>query len=141
MISRVLVPMDGSEMSERALEYALEAYPDADITVLRVVGEPSPMWGEATGLSLADDLDEMAAEHAQPTFDRASEIAERAGDDAELETDVQLGTPVRAIINCADDYDTVVIGTHGGSVAERLFVGNVAEKVVRRSPVPVVIVR
>jgi nucleotide-binding universal stress UspA family protein len=46
MISRILVPMDDSEMAQRALEYALENHPDAEITVLHVVGEPSP-WGES----------------------------------------------------------------------------------------------
>ncbi|WP_121744049.1 universal stress protein [Natronorubrum halophilum] len=141
MISRVLVPMDGSEMSEQALEYALEVYPDAEITVLCVVGEPSSMWGAATGMALADDLGEVTAEHAQPTFDRARELAADAGRDADLETVAELGHPVRAIINRADDYDTVVVGSHGGTVADRLFIGNVAEKVVRRSPVPVVVVR
>ncbi|WP_207586622.1 universal stress protein [Halomontanus rarus] len=141
MISRVLVPMDGSEMSEHALEYALEAYPDADITVLCVVGEPSSMWGSATGLALADDLEVAAQEHAQSTFDRARELAADADDDATLETVFELGHPVRAILDRADDYETVVVGSHGGSLSDRLFVGNVAEKVVRRSPVPVVVVR
>ncbi|SDK33935.1 universal stress protein [Natronorubrum texcoconense] len=141
MISRVLVPMDGSEMSEHALEYALRAHPNAEITVLHVVGGPSPMWGEATALSLADDLEVDAAEHAEPVFERAREIVDAADGDATLETDIQLGHPVRAIINRADDYETVIIGSHGGTVAERLFVGNVAEKVVRRSPVPVTVVR
>lgn len=141
MISRILVPMDGSEMSEHALEYALEAHPDAEITVLHVVGEPSPMWGSATGLALSDDLDEAAAEQAQPVFDRAREIVADDDGDAEFETEVELGHPIRAIINRADEYDTIVVGSHGGTVAERLFVGNVAEKIVRRSPVPVTVVR
>ncbi|MXV60900.1 universal stress protein [Natronorubrum sp. JWXQ-INN-674] len=141
MISRVLVPMDGSEMSEHALEYALEAYPEAAITILSVVGEPSSMWGSATGIALADDFEQAAREHAQPTFDRAGELASEVGREDDLETAFELGHPVRAIINRADDYETVVIGSHGGTVAERLFVGNVAEKVVRRSPVPVVVVR
>lgn len=141
MISRVLVPMDGSEMSEHALEYALEAYPDAEITVLCVVGEPSSMWGSATDIALAGDLEETAREYAQSTFDRARELAANADGDRELETVFELGHPVRAIINRADDYETVVIGSHGGTLAERLFVGNVAEKVVRRSPVPVAVVR
>jgi nucleotide-binding universal stress UspA family protein len=140
MISRVLVPMDGSEMSEHALEYAIEAHPNAAITVLHVVGEPSPMWGRATSIALADDLEEAAEEHAGSVFDRAREIAADAGG-AELDTEVALGHPVRAILNRADDYDTVVVGSHGGTVAERLFVGNVAEKVFRRSPVPVTVVR
>jgi nucleotide-binding universal stress UspA family protein len=140
MISRVLVPMDGSEMSERALKYALEAHPNAEVTVLHVVGEPSPMWGKATGIALADDLEEAAKEHARSVFDRALELADADGD-VELDTEVALGHPVRAILSRADDYDAVVIGSHGGTVAERLFVGNVAEKVFRRSPVPVTVVR
>lgn len=141
MISDVLVPMDGSEMSEHALEYALEVFPDAEITVLHVVGEPSPMWGQATGLALADDFEETAREQADIVFDRAREIASEADGDVTLHTDIELGHPVRAIINHADDYETIVIGSHGGSVAERVFVGNIAEKVVRQSPVPVVVVR
>ncbi|AEH35862.1 universal stress protein [Halopiger xanaduensis] len=141
MVSHVLVPMDGSEMSERALEYALEVYPDAELTVLHVVGGPSPMWAEATGLALADDFEAKAREHADVIFDRAREIAADADSDVTLDTEIELGHPVRAIINRADDYETVVIGTHGGTVADRVFVGNVAERVVRRSPVPVVVVR
>jgi len=141
MVSRVLVPMEDSEMSERALEYALEVFPDAEITVLHVVGEPSQMWGYATGLALADDLEEAAEEHAENVFDRAREIVADAGGDATLETVIAFGHPARAIINRTDDYETVVIGTHSGSVSDRVFVGNVAEKVFRRSSVPVVVVR
>ncbi|EMA40563.1 universal stress protein [Halobiforma nitratireducens] len=141
MVDDVLVPMDGSEMSEQALEYALEVFPDADITVLHVVGEPSPMWGAATGLALADDLEEAADERATEVFERAREIVDDAGTDVGLDTAVELGHPVRAIVTTAGEYDTVVIGSHGGTIADRIFVGNVAEKVFRRSPVPVVVVR
>ncbi len=141
MVSRVLVPMDGSEMSEFALEHALEIHPDADVTVLHVVGEPSAMFGQATELALADDVEEAMDEHARAVFDRATELAAAVGRADDLETEVALGHPVRAIVNRADDYDTVVIGSHGGTLAERLFVGNVAEKVFRRSPVPVTVVR
>lgn len=141
MVSRVLVPMDDSEMSEHALEYALEVYPDAEITVLTVVGEPSSMWGQATGLALADDLEEAAEESAQSIFDRAREIVSEANDDTELETIYALGHPVRGIINRAGDYETVVIGSHGGTLADNFYVGNVAKKVVHQSPVPVVVVR
>ena len=139
MIDRILVPMDDSEMAERALTYALENHPDADITVLHVAGEPSSMWGVATGIALEDDLEAAAEEKAAPVFDRAREMA--AACDVEVETSVQLGSPVRAILNAAEDADAVVVGTHGGSLADRLFVGNVAQKVVRQSPVPVVVVR
>jgi nucleotide-binding universal stress UspA family protein len=139
MISRVLVPMDGSEMAERALRYALENHPDAEVTVLTVVGEPSGMFGQATAIALADDPGASAGEHAEPVFERAHEIA--AEYDAEVDTDVGTGHPARGILNRATEFDAVVIGSHGGSLADRLLVGNVAEKVFRRSPVPVTVVR
>jgi len=139
MIERILVPMDDSEMAERALTYALENHADAEIIVLHVAGEPSAMWGVATGIALEDDLESAAEEKAAPVFDRAREMA--AEYDVDVETTVQLGSPVRAILNAADDVDAVVVGSHGGSLADHLFVGNVAQKVVRQSPVPVVVVR
>lgn len=131
--------MDDSEIAQRALEYALENHPDAEITVLHVVGGPSPMGGAATGLALEDDLEVAAEEQAEAVFEQAKEMA--TAHDVEITTDVQLGHPVRAILNRAGDFDAVVIGTHGGSVADRLFIGNVAQKVFRRSPVTVIVVR
>jgi nucleotide-binding universal stress UspA family protein len=41
----------------------------------------------------------------------------------------------------AESYDAMVMGTHGGSLSDRLLVGNVAERVFRNSPVPVTVVR
>lgn len=139
MLARVLVPMDGSELAERALEYALENHPDAEITVLSVVGEPSVMMGGAMSLAFEDDVEEAARERAREVLDRARDLA--ADHDAEIDTVVAVGRPARAIVSRADDYDAVVIGSHGGDVIGRLFVGNVAETVFRRSPVPVTVVR
>ena len=126
-------------MAERALEYALDAHPEAKITVLTVVGEPSGMFGEATAIALADDPEASAEEHAGPVFERAREIAAEHG--REIDTSVTTGHPGRAILNRVGEFDTVVVGSHGGTLADRLFVGNVAEKVFRRSPVPVTVVR
>jgi len=131
--------MDDSEMAEHALEYALKAHPDAEITVLHIVGEPSPMMGKAMGLALEDDLEEAADEHASQVLERAREIAQTH--EREIKTDVAWGSPAKAIINRAAEFETVVVGSHGGSLAERLIVGNVAQKVFRRSPVPVTVVR
>ena len=139
MGSRVLVPVDGSKMAERALEYAFGIYPDAEITVLHVVGEPSSMMGQATGLALEDDVERAAEEYAQDALDAAREIA--ADYDREITTEVKVGHPARAIINRSEAFDAVVIGTHGGKLVDRLLVGNVAEAVFRRSPVPVTVVR
>ncbi|WP_222920055.1 universal stress protein [Natrinema sp. SYSU A 869] len=139
MLARVLVPMDGSTLSEHALTYALENHPDASVTVLTVVGEPSMMMGDAVSLAFEDDLETAATERAAEVFDRAREVATEH--DAEIDTVVAIGRPARAIITRADDYDAVVMGSHSGDVIGRLFVGDVAETVFERSPVPVTVVR
>ncbi|NHX37739.1 MULTISPECIES: universal stress protein [Halolamina] len=139
MTHRVLVPIDGSEMAEHALEYALETHPEAEITVLHIAGAPSAMMGASVGLALESDIEEAAEERAAEIFDGAREIADSHG--VEIETDVSWGSPAKAIVNHADGFDVVVIGSHSGTLADRLIVGNVAQKVVQHSPVPVTVVR
>jgi nucleotide-binding universal stress UspA family protein len=139
MVSRVLVPMDDSKMAKKALEYALDVHAGADVTVLTVVGEPALMMGEASAIATADNPRAKAEELAAPVFERAREIA--GSRDREVETIVGLGHPAREILNRAADFDAVVLGSHGGTLAERLVVGNVAKTVFNRSPVPVTVVR
>lgn len=139
MASQILVAMDESAVAEKALEYALEHHPNAEITVLHVVGTPSGMMGKAIGLALSENVQQEAREDAQVVLDKAREIAHER--DTKIQTDVEFGHPARAIVDKAEGYDAVVLGTHGGSLAERLFVGNVAEKVFRQAPVPVTVVR
>lgn len=138
MVSRVLVAMDGSKITERALEFALEAYPDAEITVLTIIGEPSGMMGEAVGLMFEESRAE-GTDAARIILDRAQEIA--AEDDRDLEGIIGYGKPASEIVTRADEFDTVVIGHHDSSVSDRLFVGNTAHSVVRNCPVPVTVVR
>ncbi len=139
MVARVLVPMDDSDMAAEALRYALEAHSEAEITVLHVVGEPSPMMGQALKAVLETDPEEAAREQSSPVLDRAREIGREHG--VEIETDVDWGNPAKVIVDRAEGFDTVVIGSHSGSIADRLFVGNVAQKIVRHSPTPVTVVR
>ncbi|MFC7135111.1 MULTISPECIES: universal stress protein [Salinibaculum] len=139
MTTHALVAMDNSEMAERALRFALEHHPSADVTALTVVGEPSSMLGGATTLALEDDVEEAADELAAATLDRARAVA--AEYDTDIETEVHVGHPARVILNNADEYDVVVLGSHSGSLADRLFVGNITEKIFRQSPVPVTVVR
>ncbi len=139
MVSRILVPMGGSEMAEKALEFALENHPEAEITVLHVVGKPTPFMAEATSLALADDVASAAEERTSEVFNRAREIA--AEYDSEIYTEFELGQPARKIVQRADEFDLVVMGSHGRDVQSHLLIGNTAKKVTRRSPVPVLTVR
>ena len=131
--------MDDSELAAKALRYALETYDDAEITVLHVVGTSTPMMGEMAGLAFEEDLPAALEERAEAVFERANEIA--AEYDVDLQTVAAVGHPARTIVDRAEGFDAVVVGSHSGSVVDRLFIGNVAETVFRRAPVPVVVVR
>ncbi|WP_241658514.1 universal stress protein [Halorubrum sp. BOL3-1] len=121
------------------MRYALDAHDDAELTVIHVVVGASPMVGEATGLVLSDGDDDGVREVTGPVFERAREIA--AEHDTTVETLIAVGRPARSIIDHVEGFDTVVLGTHNGSLADRLLVGNVAKTVFQKSPVPVTVVR
>lgn len=139
MLSRVLVAVDDSEIAERVLEYAFEAHPNAEVTVLHVVGTPTGMMGEATALSLTEDFEQEIDEDARELFDAARELA--ADHDSELTTTVGVGRPARAVLDRAGEFDVVIIGAHEGTIVDRLLVGDVAKKIVQDSPVPVTVVQ
>lgn len=141
MSQRVLVPVDGSERSEAALEYALEEFPDAEITAFHVFEAGG---GDlATFASMTGDL--PGETELEERADEILEDAERTARDrgATIRTERARGRPDRTIVARADegDFDQVVIGSHGRDGVTRVLFGSVAEKVVRRAPVPVTVVR
>jgi nucleotide-binding universal stress UspA family protein len=79
--------------------------------------------------------------------DRAERAVEDAvamlHDDLPVETATVEGVPKATILDYVEDerMDMVVMGTHGRTGLDHYLIGSVAEKVVRRSPVPVVTVR
>lgn len=132
--------MDASEQARAALEFALDVHPDAAITVLHVAGEPSPMMGRALRMALESDVGEAAREAAEEeVFSGARALA--AEHDREIETVVAVGSPTRQILKRAEDYDAVILGSHGGNLRSTLVTGNVASKVSDRAPVSVTVVR
>jgi nucleotide-binding universal stress UspA family protein len=138
---RILVPVDGSKRAKEGLEYAFEHYPDAEITALHVVstggGDLSALAG--TGGELPDS--ELDDEEAEAVLDAATRLADQHG--FEIETERMRGRPDRAIVKRVEDgeFDLVVIGSHGRDGVARVLLGSVAERVVRRSPIPVLVVR
>ena len=132
--------MDGSEQSWSALDHAVERFGDATIVVLRVVDPVQAGYGVGSGAAAAaDEWLESQHEVAEEMFDEVHEHAEQA--DVDVETHVEIGRPTRVIEEFAEDSDHVVVGSHGREGIARVLLGSVAEKVVRRSPVPVTVVR
>ncbi len=141
MASQILIPVDGSEQSTEALEYAFETFPDAEMTALHVVDAGRGDIGAFSGMTgdLPDDSPEL--EQSAEVLDDARERGREHGVD--VETDRGRGRPDRLIVKYAEenDYELIVIGSHGRDGVARVLLGSVAEKIARRSSVPVLIVR
>jgi len=141
-MTRVLIPIDGSPQAQSALKYALEEFETADITVLNVI---DPIEAGYTSQATVPGYSEEWFEQSKAAADELFADAQATADeyDVELETATEVGRPSRTIVSYAEDEDVdhIVIGSHGRSGVTRILLGSVAENVVRRSPVPVTIVR
>jgi nucleotide-binding universal stress UspA family protein len=144
-ISRILVPIDFSAHSEFALRYAaaLASRVGASVELLHVVEDPiaTNVWGSETVLP---DLTEVRAELVADAERRLLEFqdkAERQG--VAVLTTVRMGPTAHTILEHAREahVDLIVMGTHGRTGVAHLFMGSVAERVLRHAHCPVLTVR
>lgn len=134
MSQHVLVPYDGSEQSADALAYALAAFPNDEVRLLKII-EPTV---------------HATAEAARTHYEQQREVAEELLQDASsehetarIETTITSGRPIDQIIEETEKRNVthIVMGSHGRDGAKRLLLGSVTETVIRRAPVPVTAVR
>lgn len=143
-ISRVIVPLDGSEFAETALPYAtsLSRKMDMGITLVQVLSQDEFIYGTGyiSGEALRRALEEIRAE-ARKYLTGVSGRLRQEGLDVSVET--VHGNPASAITEMAraTDHDMIALSTHGRSGISRLLLGSVAEAVIRESGDPVLIVR
>jgi nucleotide-binding universal stress UspA family protein len=133
----ILVPTDFSEPAEQATELAilLAQKFDSKLTLLHAYEIPSYPYADG----LYWPLDDLIRE-AKTTLDAAlAKVKERY---ANVEAVLGSGNPFEQILTVAKDRscDLIAMGTHGRRGLSRIFLGSVAERVVRLSPVPVLTV-
>ena len=141
-MTRTLVPLDGSDPSTEALRYALKHFGDDTIVCLTVIDPIEAGYtAQASVPGYSQEWFQAAQESAEVLFQDAREVAETYGTD--VETAIEVGRPSQTIVDYAEehDVDNIVIGSHGREGVSRILVGSVAEAVMRRSTVPVTIVR
>jgi len=139
-----LVPIDGSEQSRKALEYAFTVFPNVETTVLHAIDPMETHYGEGQLVHTPTQYEQIEAKAEQLVAD-AEDLAHEY--DVNVATAVFAGQkpnrPVNAILEYVEDNDIdhLIMGSHGRSGASRLLLGSVAETVARRSPAPVTVVR
>jgi nucleotide-binding universal stress UspA family protein len=138
MPSHILVPFDGTPQSEAALSFTVAEWPSASVTLLYVIDPVAAGLGQGVFPTDSEAWYESARETAHETVEAGRELVDGPVDDR-----IEVGSPGRVIVAVADEgpYDHVVLGSHGREGVSRILLGSVAEAVVRRSPVPVTVVR
>ena len=141
MYDTILIPTDGSEEAEAAAKHGigLASQLGASIHALyvvesRVSGLPSD------SMQQAEEVEKMT-EYGEEVTGRIAELAADAG--VECTQAVKKGKVYENIVEYADEegLDAIAMGTRGRSGIEEFLLGNVTEKVVRTSNVPVLTIR
>lgn len=153
MFGRVLVPLDGSEHSFRALEVAIEIAKKfgSKITILYVsstsfIPPISPETPFVASIPMVNPSDLLRLREAEERFaegvlSRAERMAREGG--VEVESLRREGHVVQEIVRTAREggHELIVMGTKGISGIKELLLGSVAEGVVRHAPCSVLVVR
>lgn len=139
-LKNILVPIDFSECSDKALKYAT-AFAEqfrASLTLLYVVQVPY-----GTGEAGVIDFEKYKKEMTGDGKKQLEAMAKECPKTVPTQTVVRSGSAYDEIVRVAaeSDIDLIIISTHGRSGLKRFFVGSTTEKVVRHAPCPVLVVR
>ena len=147
MFKKILLPIDGSEASERAGEYAISTadLSGADIIVLNVID--TDYLNSLPQQDLREKLDEQLREEGKKAvekFKNKIEKEECAGNckNINLITLIKQGKPEDIILETAEEegVDQIIMGKSGKHSFERFLMGSTTERVVRRAKIPVNII-
>lgn len=141
-MSRIIVGIDGSAHSQRALEWAVKeaAVHQLPLTVLTVFRTPVSFWGGPVGYPEADAVDAgKARDEARDAADKA--IAAVGGErPPQVQVQALTGVPAEELISMSKDADMLVVGSRGTGGFTRLLLGSVSTQVVHHAHCPVVII-
>ena len=142
-IRSILVPLDGSELSEQAITFAttLARSSRASIRLLSVVPDPFVL---DPGLLPAPFAEEIARAHVA-VEEYVDGVVERfsASSGVRISGEVALGAPADCIVEAIrrTGADLVVMTSHGRGGFTRFWLGSVTDAVVRRATVPVLVIK
>ncbi len=142
-ISKILVAVDFSDSSDNAFQMALSMARSfsSQLIVLHVINEPVDLRGFYVPHISFERLEEEIEEGATKMME--SFCRQNIVDFESYECAIVAGLPYEQIIGHAEEKsaDLIVLGTHGRTGLDHVLFGSTAEKVVRKSKLPVLTVR
>jgi nucleotide-binding universal stress UspA family protein len=155
MFQTILVPIDGSEHSFKALKYAAEIARrfESALILLHVyslpkpapISSPMPLGGPSTetppAIEITVELIEKTKQKAQELLNRAAEKTEMH--DINVQTIIKEGNAVHQIVRTAEEknVDLIVMGARGISKLKEILMGSVSHGVTRNAHCPVLIIK
>jgi nucleotide-binding universal stress UspA family protein len=152
MYNKILVPLDGSELSASVLPHAEELARrfEAEIILLQAVTPLTQLVAQTAPTSLEAAAPAVSLELASEAYDAgkaaAREYLEQTaaslrGNQLKVRWETVEDQPGDAILAKAGDVDLIAMSTHGHGGLGRLVFGSVTDHVLRHSPVPLLVVR
>lgn len=146
MYKRILVPVDGSETSNKALVAALQMARDSGgrVRLIHVVEELAYLSGYEQYGGYSGELIAVMRETGNKVLNDAMAIAQAAGVEADNLLFDNFGERLAEVVADAAkqwNADLVVVGTHGRRGVGRMLLGSGAEQILRLAPVPVLVIR
>lgn len=145
-VKSILVPLDGSALSESILEPAttLARTLGAQVVLLRVLERLAPVWLPTPGIVPVPEPDMMPHRQAEAQQQLAPVAARLREQGLTVRTVIEFAPePVAAILELVEreSIDLVALATHGRGGPTRLLLGSVADKLVRSASVPLLVWR
>ena len=146
MYQRILVPVDGSDTSNKALVAALQMARESGgrVRLIHVVEQLAYLTGYEQYGGYSGELVSAMREAGAKVLDDAMAIARSAGSEADsLLCDKPGERLAEVVADAAREWnaDLVVVGTHGRRGFGRMLLGSGAEQILRLSPLPVLVIR
>jgi nucleotide-binding universal stress UspA family protein len=140
---KLLVPIDGSDHAQRALDYALRLAKEIggiEFHILTVQPEPN-VYGEIQVYITEERMAQLQRRHSQDILAPALEAAKAAG--VAHTSEIAVGNAASTISKRADELqcEGIVMGTQGRDAVASMLMGSVALKVVHLSKLPVTLVK
>mgnify|MGYP001042932079 CR=1 FL=1 len=150
MYETIVVPLDGSKLGEAALPYVQELVSalcpgrKVEVILLRVISELTHYavaTGEAVAIPYTEQELKPIKEEATKYLNKVGQGLESKG--AKVRTVVATGDAAQEIVRIAEENKAslIAMSTHGRSGIAHVVIGSVAEKVMRRTDVPVLMIR
>ena len=139
LITSILVPVDGSDPAEKALNYALSMAEihDAKVDILTVIDEVNlaPDW--------AREYSEKLREQGEEVLTKIFSMAVKQKPNLEISKCLAEGYASEEILKCAGKghHDLIVMGSRGMGLVRGLVLGSVSSRVVNQAEIPVLIVK